>query len=413
MSLLPEINQASAEINKFVAQANIHQTIAPVNPAEFTSPADTMLLASRDPVIREVSVGMTGVEAVQNTVSGTPPLSLPNSLGKPLKAWSVDVLPYQEGSGDPAPDNVRTIHGTDKLTITTAGKNLFGGETLADAIATKVPSAVKDTTNKTIKYNAQAINNVIIAEGFFKPNTRYTVIVNGSNASQLQAPNLKFTYTNGNTLTFGQFVNGVIAVTSEAGKTVRSIDGVWSTGTTTLNYELCGIFEGVLTADQFEPYVGASTTLTLPQTVYTGTIGSEGGESRWGEVDLGTLTWMYINIEGHRRFVASLYAKPNTINLLCSCYKAVAYSDVFNNTAIGIAIHTDVTQVAIYDPDYTDATSFKAAMSGVQLVYELATPTTFTLPSPTIPTPTGTATTWATAEDGIVGNMEVTYIKSE
>ena len=60
MSLLPEINQASAEINKFVAQANIHQAIAPVNPAEFTSPADTLLLASRDPVIREVSVGMTG-----------------------------------------------------------------------------------------------------------------------------------------------------------------------------------------------------------------------------------------------------------------------------------------------------------------------------------------------------------------
>ena len=129
MSLLPEINQASAEINKFVAQANIHQTIAPVNPAEFTSPADTLLLASRDPVIREVSVGMTGDGYTDYSVSGTPPLSLPNSLGKPLKAWSVDLLPYQEGTGDPAPDNVRPIHGTDKLTITTAGKNLCDNST--------------------------------------------------------------------------------------------------------------------------------------------------------------------------------------------------------------------------------------------------------------------------------------------
>ena len=32
---------------------------------------------------------------------------------------------------------------------------------------------------------------------------------------------------------------------------------------------------------------------------------------------------------------------------------------------------------------------------------------------PTIPTPTGTATTWATAEDGTVDSMEVTYYKSE
>jgi len=95
---------------------------------------------------------------------------------------------------------------------------------------------------------------------------------------------------------------------------------------------------------------------------------------------------------------------------LCSCYKAVAYSDVFDNTAVGIAIHTDGTQVVIYDPDYTDAASFKAAMTGMQLVYELATPTTFPLTSSTIPTPSGTATTWATAEDGTVDSMEVTYV---
>ena len=125
MSLLPEINQASAEINKLVAQANIHQTIAPVNPAAFTDPADTALLASRYPVIREVSVGMTGEAYSDYSVSGTPPLSLPNSLGKPLKAWSVDLLPYQEGTGDPSPSNVRPIHGTDKLTIYTDSK--YGG----------------------------------------------------------------------------------------------------------------------------------------------------------------------------------------------------------------------------------------------------------------------------------------------
>ncbi len=41
----------------------------------------------------------TGQIGTDLTVSGTPPLSLPNSLGKPLKAWEVDVLPKQELHG--------------------------------------------------------------------------------------------------------------------------------------------------------------------------------------------------------------------------------------------------------------------------------------------------------------------------
>lgn len=86
MSLLPEISQASTEINKLVAQANIHQTIAPVDPAAFTDPADTMLLASRDPVIREVSVGMTGVEAAPTTFA-VPSATIPTPTGT-AAAWA-------------------------------------------------------------------------------------------------------------------------------------------------------------------------------------------------------------------------------------------------------------------------------------------------------------------------------------
>ena len=46
----------------------------------------------------------------------------------------------------------------------------------------------------------------------------------------------------------------------------------------------------------------------------------------------------------------------------------------------------------------------------MQVVYKLATPTTFAVPSLTIPTPRGTATAWATAEDGTVDSMSVSYV---
>ena len=290
MSLLPEINQASAEINKLVAQANIHQTIAPVNPAAFTDPADTMLLASRDPVIREVSVGMTGVEAASYTVSGTPPLSLPNSLGKPLKAWSVDLLPYQEGTGDPAPDNVRPIHGTDKL-------NLFVEESY-DQSAT--PKAV----------------------------------------------------------------------------------------------------------------------LTLPQTVYTGTIGSEGGESRWAKKRItafsgvwgatGTGYAVYVMVSGSIRTYDS-------VRIMCDKFKysgnGYAYMPLYSwsggsgvSETYSFVLPSTVTSLA-------EANQWIADNGGyIEFTYKLVTPTQFAVTTPTILTPTGTATTWATAEDGTVDGMEVTYV---
>lgn len=97
---------------------------------------------------------------------------------------------------------------------------------------------------------------------------------------------------------------------------------------------------------------------------------------RYGVVDLGTLNWAYFNIEGHKRFGAPFSLKHFSRNLICTKYQDVGYSAVFNNTAEGISIHTDGSQVAVYDTAYTDAADFKTAMSGVYLVYELATPTT-------------------------------------
>lgn len=50
------------------------------------------------------------------------PISISNASGFNAKALTIDMLPIQEGSGTPSPDNVRTISGRNSLDITVNGE---------------------------------------------------------------------------------------------------------------------------------------------------------------------------------------------------------------------------------------------------------------------------------------------------
>ena len=99
---------------------------------------------------------------------------------------------------------------------------------------------------------------------------------------------------------------------------------------------------------------------------------------RYGVVDLGTLSW-YKNNDGQ------FYASSNPIgkddvdgnNVVCSKYAGGnAYTGSVDKT---ICIQGASTgRIWVKDATYNDVTAFKTAVSGTQLVYELATPTTET-----------------------------------
>lgn len=107
-----------------------------------------------------------------------------------------------------------------------------------------------------------------------------------------------------------------------------------------------------------------------------------------GRVDLGSLNWKYDIITGHERFrtvdTDTSYIKPvKTNNVL-----AKAYSNIYVvNSADSTYLHVNDKSVAIdpssiiwvYDTSYTDATTFKTAMQGQYLYYELATYNTITI----------------------------------
>ena len=96
---------------------------------------------------------------------------------------------------------------------------------------------------------------------------------------------------------------------------------------------------------------------------------------RYGIVDLGSLNWSYSNTRFNVAF-AQAKLPPNTstaFNGLCGEIYNVSPSLSLADKGICI---TSGGLLRVYDSDYTDATTFKTAMSGVYLVYELATSTT-------------------------------------
>lgn len=102
-------------------------------------------------------------------------------------------------------------------------------------------------------------------------------------------------------------------------------------------------------------------------------------------VDLGTLDWKINTTSGVGKHFYALADHLNfkylgafgtTIyNALCSKYRTVARnSHVFVDKTLAIDGVTIVSQIQVKDTAYTDATTFKQAMQGVMLYYELATP---------------------------------------
>ena len=103
---------------------------------------------------------------------------------------------------------------------------------------------------------------------------------------------------------------------------------------------------------------------------------------RYGIVDLGTLEWVNgsTSQSGVYRKMGPLSDAKFAGDCLCAKYVTVTAIDTYR-VNLGIAINNNSAQVTVYDPSYSGASdieAFKTAMSGVYLVYELATPTTET-----------------------------------
>ena len=153
----------------------------------------------------------------------------------------------------------------------------------------------------------------------------------------------------------------------------------------------------------YEPYDGHSYALDdsltlrgIPTLVdgnikFDGDIYSPSGKvtRRYGIVDLGTLTWTYqASSDSYPScFCAELTGKENQSNNygVCSAYVVSesngvnltnARSYLTNDKMLVLSNGSSRPYVYVRNDAYTDAATFKSAMSGVYLVYKLATSTT-------------------------------------
>ena len=181
-----------------------------------------------------------------------------NLVIRPMLNKGTTALPYQ-----PYFTGLRDSKVT---AIESVGRNIFGGLALANKIKEVAPSSTLNEQNKTIEYYSYEVGEKKLFKGF-KPNTQYTFILKGKSAENF--PNLGVAYTDGTFVSIPSFTTAntveTIRFVSNGSKSIANFDGNWSSGTTTLYYEECGIFEGSVLTEDFSPYF--RETLSIPEAV--------------------------------------------------------------------------------------------------------------------------------------------------
>lgn len=174
---------------------------------------------------------------ILKTVSGSV-VSISDAIAAPAEALTVDVVAWQEGSGDPSPDNVRPIHGYSAVNVTRCGKNLWN---------TNDPKA----QNGYYERNGTFVPTGVWKSIKFKCSVGMKFIKSGSNWGG------NVTYWKDGTFVGGENAN---RVTIPSG--VNEV--IFGCQATSQNAQL----EIGSTATEYEPYTGNIYTIQLGQEVY-------------------------------------------------------------------------------------------------------------------------------------------------
>ena len=298
-----------------------------------------------------------------------------------LKSWKTTIIPVQ-ASGTPSPSNPLPITGRTQIVATRTGKNLLGGSKLLANAQGHLPNGVTDTENKTFTFAASETpaDGTSFTQGItFKTNTRYTLIFTIKKSTGTGA-NIRVRYTDGNyiNLSVSTTDKEVIVYNTVANKTLQDIRKYSGSGNTTLYYDECGIFEGVVGADAFEAYDADSRTISLGATVLGGELDIKNGSAK--------SAYAKITFDGSETWVKSgnSFRTNDIADALNESGRNFVWCEQGEYLASGIAENGCwLTSKRIYfipPSSVTDATAMQAwvANNNLTFVYPVATPTTLT-----------------------------------
>ena len=116
-----------------------------------------------------------------------------------------------------------------------------------------------------------------------------------------------------------------------------------------------------------------------------------------------TLDWAYVSSGAYFYAITSDKEKGYN-NVTCNIYATAQQAGVANLQNNQIVGDMNDTTVYVKDNRYTNATTFKQAMSGTGILYKLATPQTYQLTPQQVNTLVGTNNVWSEQ-----GNIELSY----
>lgn len=166
------------------------------------------------------------------------------------------------------------------LTVEHTGANIWGGLTMAQTFEGVIGYTL-DTINKTFSFQRSSPMKPVFAIPF-KTGTQYSILLTFTSEGNNSC--LRFRYTDGTTsdiLIPSSNEKTTVIVASSSSKNLQDVAiGYKTANTVTVYYDESGLFEGVLTTDDFAPYSPDPHTLDLGSTVYGGTFDILGGTGK-------------------------------------------------------------------------------------------------------------------------------------
>lgn len=223
--------------------------------------------------------------------SGNPVVCYPVA-GYPLgvkASWE----PTQEGSGEPSPDNVRPIKGRDSVTVERCGQNVIEFLSTNDSNS-DIKIAVDAEKNITLNGALTRRTNIIIGmcRLHWVAGKTYTMYVKkvGGSASLGSGDGITFAYSLFAT-DYNHYFRGDTTSKNLDAYIARDVALVetelifmlqcWREGTVFNDFKFqIEVVPGTTVPTTYTPYTGQTATLTLPCTIYGGTVDAVTGEGQ-------------------------------------------------------------------------------------------------------------------------------------
>lgn len=365
-------------------------------------------------VIYDATVGLDAWSSKHIIDTLCPPLE---ETGNPVVCYPVTGYslgckaswePTQEGSGEPSPDNIRPISGRDSVTVKRCGENLL------NLPIEKESGGISVTTESDGRYHLKGTLN---QDGFscsigiaHLPAGTYTVN-RASISTPLSANAIVITLRKITPTGSVAWIETSTGVTQNTGILAEPTDisiafygaiaSIKKGAVIDTHFELM-LVSGTTAPTTYTPYTGQTATLTLPRTIYGGTVDAVTGEGleKWKLVTLnGTESWGTWGLNANNPAVTGFYTYDindyDVASVKVICSHLVSETDIWGGKKVGIGLaDSRQSRYLIYSmstsllPDISaghEVASLKAYLAAqyaagtpVQIAYKLATPTPFT-----------------------------------